>query len=269
MVSRREFMLGEVPVAALGLAMAFRPAASPSSAKEGETMNAAYYELQTYRLQSGAQVGRLLGWLEKRALPLLQKSGLGPVGIFTVDVGPHIPAVLVLIPYPSLSEPDTAKFRLGNEAGWDAALAELEVGGEPFYRLDTALLRATPFSPPLKGGEVGAPIHKIFEMRIYESPTQKQLGYLHDRFAGGEIDEFHKSGIHPLLYADTLIGPNQPNMVYLIPFEGLDQREKAWAAFRASPEWVKLRDESVRRGGEIVRNITNMLLAPATFSMIR
>jgi hypothetical protein len=268
MVSRREFMLGEVPVAAVGLAMAFRPA-SPSSAKEGETMNGAYYELQTYRLQSGAQVGRLLGWLEKRALPILQKSGLGPVGIFTVDVGPHVPAVLVLIHYPSLSELETARFRLGDEAGWDAARADLEAGGEPFYRLDTALLRATPFSPPLKGAAPGDPTHKIFELRIYESPTQKQLGFLHERFAGGEIGLFHKSGIHPMLYADTLIGPDQPSMVYLIPFESQDQREKAWAAFRENPEWAKLRDESIRRGGEIVRNITNMLLVPTTFSMIR
>ena len=58
MVSRREFMLGEVPVAALGLALAFR--SDPTlRAREGETMPGAYYELQTYRLQSGAQVGRL------------------------------------------------------------------------------------------------------------------------------------------------------------------------------------------------------------------
>ena len=232
-------------------------------------MNGAYYELPTYRLQFGAQVGRLLGWLEKRALPLLQKSGLGPVGIFTVDVGPHVPAVLVLIHYPSWRELETAKFRLGNEADWDAARADLEAGGEPFYRLDKVLLRATSFCPPLKGAAVGGPTPKLFELRIYESPTQKQLGYLHERFAGGEIDLFHKSGIHPLLYADTLIGPDQPNMIYLIPYESLAQREKAWAAFRENPEWAKLRDESVRRGGEIVRNITNLLLVPTAFSMLR
>jgi len=268
MVSRREFMLGEVPVAALGLAMALR-SDSPLRAGEGETMPGAYFELQTYRLQSGAQVGRLSDWLEKRALPMWQKSGLGPVGIFTVDVGPHIPAVLVLIHYPSRSEPETAKFCLGNEADWDAARADLEAGGEPFYRLDTALLRATSFCPPLKGVAAGDLTHKVFELRIYESPTQKQLGFLHERFAGGEIDLFHQSGIHPVLYADTIMGPNQPNMVYLIPFESQDRREKAWAAFRENPAWAKLRDESIRRGGEIVRNVTNLLLVPMRFSMIR
>jgi hypothetical protein len=69
-----------------------------------------------------------------------------------------------------------------------------------------------------------------------------------------------------VLYADTIMGPNQPNMVYLIPFESEDRREKAWAAFRENPAWAKLRDESIRRGGEIVRNVTNLLLVPMRFS---
>ena len=138
-------------------------------------MNGAYYELQTYRLQSGAQVGRLLGWLEKGALPLLQKSGLGPVGIFTVDVGPHVPAVLVLIHYPSLRELETAKFRQGSEAQWDAARADLEAGGEPFYRLDTALLRATPFSPPLKGAATADPTPRSFNCAFSSRPPGNNL----------------------------------------------------------------------------------------------
>ena len=58
-------------------------------------------------------------------------------------------------------------------------------------------------------------------------------------------------------------------MVYLTPFESPAQREKAWQTFRNNPDWVKLRDESIRRGGEIVRNITNTILVPAAFSMLR
>jgi hypothetical protein len=91
---------------------------------------------------------------------------------------------------------------------------------------------------------------------------------LHERFAGGEIEIFHKSGVHPVLYADTIIGPNMPNMAYLIPFESEAQREKAWATFRENPDWQKLRDDSLRRGGEIVRNTTNMILVPTNFSLI-
>ena len=127
------------------------------------------------------------------------------------------------------------------------------------------LLFAHHFRPRRRGD----PPNKLFELRIYESPTNRQLTYLHDRFAGGEIDVFHRSGIHPILYADTVFGANLPNMAYLIPFESADHREKAWTAFRNDPDWIKIRDESIRHGGEIVRNITNMFLSPMGFSMLR
>jgi hypothetical protein len=211
----------------------------------------------------------MLGWLEKRALPLFQKHHLGPTGFFTVDVGPSIPTVLGLFSYPSLAEMEARWGNLDSDPDYAAAVAEVEKDEPAFYREDAMLLRATPFCPPLVATPAGDPPHKLYELRIYESPTHRQLGYLHDRFAGGEINIFHKSGIYPILYADTLFGPNRPNMVYLIPFENAAQREKAWAAFRTNPDWVKIRDESVRHGGEIVRNITNMFLSPTSFSMIR
>lgn len=227
------------------------------------------FEFVTYRLEFGAQVSRLLGWLEKRALPLFQKHGFGPVGFFTVDVGPHIPAVFVLRSYPSLAEWEAAWGRFITDPDSAAALKEIEAEGLPFEREDYHWLLATRFSPPLKAAAAGDLAHKIFELRIYESPMHRQLDYLHDRFAGGEIEIFHKSGIHPILYADTLIGPNRPNMAYLIPFESQGHREKAWAAFRDNPDWQRLREDSIRRGGEIVRRISNMILVPSPFSMIR
>ena len=58
-------------------------------------------------------------------------------------------------------------------------------------------------------------------------------------------------------------------MAYLIPFESEAHREKAWATFNADADWVRIREESVRHGGDIVRNITNMFLAPTSFSMLK
>jgi len=268
MVNRRNFLLRDGPAGALGLAAAL---GNPSSLRPegGEKMPPSYYECSFLRLQNGAQASRMLGWLEKRALPLFQKHRFGPAGFFTMDVGPYLPAVFGFVTFPSLAEMEAAWGRVDADPEWATALAELEKGKPAFYREDTVLLRATPFSPPLKPAAPGDPTHKIFELRIYESPTQRQLGFLHDRFAGGEIDIFHKSGIHPVLYADTIIGPNKPNMAYLIPFESEAHREKAWATFRNDQDWIRIRDDSIRRGGEIVRNITNMILTPASFSMIR
>ncbi len=266
MVSRRSFMLRNAPSAALGLA-ALGSEARPIVAAEASPTP--FFELVTVRLQFGAQLTRFPAWLEKRALPLFEKHRFGTMAFFTVEVGPTIPSVVALFSFASLAEEELAWARLEADPDWSAAMAEAESPDPAFYREDWTVLRATPFSRPLKASAAGDPPHKVYELRIYESATERQLGFLHDRFAGGEIEVFHKSGIHPVLYADTYAGPNMPNMVYLIPFESEAHREKAWAAFRDNPDWQKLRDESVRRGGEIVRNITNLLLTPASFSMLR
>jgi len=240
-----------------------------SLAGSDTTANPYLIECVTFRLDFGRQMGNLLGWLEKRAIPLWQKHRFGPVGVFTVEVGPHIPAVFVIRTYSSLADRSAVWKDLGLDAEWGTAVADLEKDDPASRGEDMMLLASTPFSPPIKSALASEPARKLFELRIYESPTWKQLGFLHDRFAGGEIDIFHKSGIHPVFYGDTLTGPNQPNMVYMIPYENAAAREKAWTAFRNDPGWVKLLDDSIRKGGEIVRNISNIFLAPANFSMIR
>ncbi|HZP01913.1 MAG TPA: NIPSNAP family protein [Terriglobia bacterium] len=266
MINRRAFLKRNAS-AALATAALAGPAPAGLNA---ETPGSRYLiEMVTFRLQNGGQVAGALGWLEKRAIPLWQKHRFGPVGVFTEDVGPHIPAVHFIRIYASLADREAAWNRLTSDAEWGAAVSDLEKDGPAFYREESVLLTSTPFSPPIRPVAPDELTQGIFELRIYETPTWRQLGYLHDRFEGGEIAIFHKSGIHPIFYADTLIGPNQPNMAYMIPFQGYAQRERAWATFRENPDWQKLRDESVRRGGEIVRNITNMILVPTKFSMIR
>jgi hypothetical protein len=232
-------------------------------------MPSSYFEFVFMRLQNGSQVSRLQSWLEKRAVPLFQKNGFGTMGFFNMEVSAYSPAVLGVFSHPSLAGMEAVWAKLGADPEFATAVAENEKDEPSLYRQDAMLLRATPFCPPFNATPAGDPVHKLFELRIYEAPTERQLGYLHDRFAGGEIDIFHKSGIFPVLYADTVFGPNQPNMAYLIPFESETHREKCWAAFRSNPDWIKIREDSVKHGGEIVRNITNMLLTPTKFSMIR
>jgi len=267
MHNRRDFLMKNAPGAAMASA-ALLGAGAAAAAPDAQAQPY-IVECVTFRLQSGPQGGNLMGWLDKHAMPLWQKHKFGPVGVFTVDVGPHIPSVFLLRVYASLADRQAMWVSLASDPAWSAAIAALEKDGPGSFREDMTILASTHFSPAITASAAGDPTHKLFELRIYESPTWKQLGDLHDRFAGGEIDIFHKSGIHPIFYADTLTGPNQPNMVYMIPFENAAARESGWAKFRDNPDWVKLRDESIRKGGEIVRNISNMILTPASISMIR
>ena len=267
-MSDRRGFLKKVPATAI-FSTGLLGSASSLAGQESAGAGPAIYEMFTLRLEFGAQMGRLMSWFEKRAFPLFQKYKVGPIGLFNVQVGPVIPALIGFMPFSSLTEMSALRERLYADPEWRAAITDLESGDPAYYRRDSVLLRATPFSPPLGATPSGGPANKIYELRIYESPTVRQLGYLHDRFAGGEIDIFHKSGIHPVLYADTMVGPNMPNMAYLIPFENLAARDAAWTAFGSNPDWQKIRDESIKHGGEIVRNITSMFLSPAAFSMLK
>jgi len=66
-----------------------------------------------------------------------------------------------------------------------------------------------------------------------------------------------------------IFGANKPNLTYVIPFENLAAREKAWAAFGADPEWVKVRKESIEKHGQISSVIQISLFRATAYSPIR
>ena len=238
-MNRRTFLLSAGAAAAL-------PAAA-------QTRKTRIYQLDYYYLRQGNQGTRLNEFLSA-ALPTLSKTATA-VGVFTSVVGKHLPMTVVLTGYPSMPPP---------------ALEQMPDGPEPLFdHLERVLLRPTEFSPEIAPLKEKPSKPRIFELRVYHSPTLRQLGYVHDRFAGPEIPIFHKSGIHPLFYADTIAGPLMPNMTYLTPFADLAARDKAWDAFGADPAWIKARAESIQKGGQIVDQSTITLLRPTAFSPIQ
>ena len=81
----------------------------------------------------------------------------------------------------------------------------------------------------------GCPTAKPSDVGV-ERRDIRQLGLLRERFAGPEIQILRPSGDHCIQYADTIIGPDLPNLTYLIPFASLAEREKTWGVFGADPE---------------------------------
>jgi hypothetical protein len=80
---------------------------------------------------------------------------------------------------------------------------------------------------------------------------------------------FRKLNITPVFFGEMIAGTNMPNLTYMVAFESLAEREKAWGTFGSHPEWVKMRSQPGVSDGEIVSNITNMIVRPTAYSMIR
>jgi hypothetical protein len=71
----------------------------------------------------------------------------------------------------------------------------------------------------------------LWELRTYRAGASSPSA-LAAEFAG----IFSRAGIHPL--SATTDGPN---LTYLIPFENLRARDRAWTAVNADPQWAGAR----------------------------
>jgi len=201
-------------------------------------------------------------------LPALNRVHSGPKIFLEAVIAQQVPHLTTIAGFSSLEELwDVHTKVMQDEAVQKGAMA-LESGPDPaFESIDSLIVQATDYSPEIKPEAATPP--RIFELRVYKSPTMRQLFALHERFRGPEIKIFHRSGIHPILYGSTLIGPRQPNLVYLIPFADMAAREKAWATFGADPEWKKVRDDSVAKSGEIVADIQISFFRGTSYSPVR
>ncbi|MGH9718612.1 MAG: NIPSNAP family protein [Bryobacteraceae bacterium] len=251
-----------------GGAVAMAAAATPAD-KEAKGHETKFYLVENYFLRQSTQLARINDFMGGAFLPFAQKAAPGPKIFLEALVAPHMPQFMVVMGLKSVSDLPELRAKMRQDSAVQKAFAAWESGSEPPYEhMSHTLLKATDYSPepPATPRKPGA--SRIFEWRVYHSPTWRQLGALHQRFAGPEIKIFHRVGVHPILYSETVIGPNMPNLTYLTPFDNLAAREKAWEAFGADPEWIKVRKDSIDAHGQISSVIQISLWRPAAYSPI-
>ncbi|MGH7322498.1 MAG: NIPSNAP family protein [Candidatus Rokuibacteriota bacterium] len=106
----------------------------------------------------------------------------------------------------------------------------------------------------------------IYELRLYEV-VPGRMPALHARFQNHTLGFFAKHGIKVVGFWEALVGTSNV-LSYLLAFEDLAHRERAWAAFMADEDWKRVRDES-QRDGPIVARIRNELWQPTPYSPLR
>ena len=76
----------------------------------------------------------------------------------------------------------------------------------------------------------------IYELRTYEAVTGR-MPALHKRFAETTLALFAKHGIKVVGFWTSDIGGASNELVYMLAYESLADREQRWSAFAADPEW--------------------------------
>ncbi|MBI3679682.1 MAG: NIPSNAP family protein [Acidobacteria bacterium] len=232
------------------------------------------FELRYFLLRNSpdAQPQRSGDFLRVSYLPALSRAGGKVEGVFGSLIAPDGPFLLVLSSFPGLAAWESALDKLAADRQYQKDLETLDAKpGLSYVRVENSLLRAIPTMPEaeLPPVESGKP-PRIFELRTYESNSPLTLRRKIAMFEqGGELAVFRRVGLTPVFFGETLVGRRMPNLTYMLAYDSLAAREKAWAAFGADPEWQKLRARPGLSDAEIVSNISNTLLRPLPFSQIR
>lgn len=104
----------------------------------------------------------------------------------------------------------------------------------------------------------------VYELRIYET-VPGRLPALEKRFQDVTLGMFEKYGIHVVGFWKNDIGESNQELIYMLRFDTLADREKRWTAFQSDPEWQRARAAS-EADGPIVRNVRNSILRPTPYS---
>ena len=95
----------------------------------------------------------------------------------------------------------------------------------------------------------------------------RRLPDLHRRFQDITIGFFQKHGIRMVWFWTNEIGGPNDQIIYMLAYEGLADREKKWGAFLADPDRVAKFAET-EKSGPLVRRLTAQILRPTPYSSI-
>jgi hypothetical protein len=264
-MQRRQFLAASLAASAMA---AVREVSAQVPAATGRE----FYQLRQYKLSQGPQTKLMQSYLADAFIPALGRMGVGPIGAFSVDIGPETPVYNVLIPGSSLETlvevdlhlAEDAEFQKVAEPFWSAPASS-----PAFARVESSLMKAfegwPKLTPPAATATKGK---RVFQLRTYESPSYRDHVRKVEMFHKGEFGIFERAGLHSVFYGDVLIGARMPCLTYMLSMDGLEQLNGKWDHFRDDPEWNKLSSDPRYAFEPTVSDITNLVLSPLASSQI-
>ena len=107
----------------------------------------------------------------------------------------------------------------------------------------------------------------IYELRIYTTIPNRMPNLL-KRFKEHTLPLWDKHGIRQVGFWTTLIGPSNLELVYMLAWASMTERQEKWDKFQVDPEWLQVWADS-EKDGIIVGNVASSFLKPTTFSALQ
>ncbi|GEP90161.1 NIPSNAP protein [Chitinophaga terrae (ex Kim and Jung 2007)] len=205
-----------------------------------------FYQIKIYHLKDAQQEQQLDRYLEKSYLPALHRMGIKQVGVFkpvtkdTADL-----RVYVMFPFQKLEQLagldnqfyQDAQFLKDGQSYINAAW-----NMPPYSRIESIILQAFPGMPAMATPALqGARAERVYELRSYESPSEKyHMNKVKMFNTGDEIGIFKRLGFNAVFYASVISGSRMPNLMYMTTFNNKADRDAHWKSFSDDPQWKQL-----------------------------
>ena len=213
------------------------------------------YELRVYETLPG-KLPALNDRFANHTVGLFQEHGIGITGFWTDEIGESNKLTYILN-FDSLADREKKFGAFGTDPRWLEVRAETEADGPLVGRVLNSFMRLTPYSPQPNFTT------NVQELRRYEAVPGK-LPALNDRFANHTNALFEKHGIEVNGYWTNEVGTSN-ELIYMVGYDGLGDREQKWNAFQNDPVWHKARAAS-EVDGPLNRRAHNSMIRLTAYS---
>lgn len=107
----------------------------------------------------------------------------------------------------------------------------------------------------------------LYELRIY-SATPGKFEALSNRFSDHVLSIWAQYKIRPIGFWIPEIGGQSNTLYYILEWESLADRDARWSAFTSDPRWKRVA-EATEREGPLTCSITNLILSPTSYSLLK
>jgi len=206
-----------------------------------------FYQLTVYHFKTAEQGKVLDNYFQNAFLPALHRLKINNVGVFKSWANDTVTDKLmyIFIPVESLEMITNLSDKLKGDGAYRSAGTEFldaSYNNPPYTRREVILLKSFPLAPKMQlPGLHAAKKERVYELRSYESPTEKKFESKVQMFnQGDEIGLFKKLNFNAVFYSEVIAGSKMPNLMYMTSFENKADREEHWKTFGNDPYWKKL-----------------------------
>ena len=106
----------------------------------------------------------------------------------------------------------------------------------------------------------------IYEQRIYHAMPGRMPDLLR-RFEQVTLPIWARLDIRQAGFWTIMVGGSNHDLIYLLAWDSMAERDRIWTAFTADPEWLEKRAKT-EENGPLISSFSNAFLQPTSFSAV-